>query len=62
MRPAADVRLIAWCRACGHQVEASSAEGHGADTPPVLNFARAVGQLSVGGRNIDIVVSATSRS
>ena len=53
---AAKVRLIVWCRDCGHQVEpdpAEQAQRYGADMP-VLDWV--VTQFEFGGRSRDTVV------
>jgi hypothetical protein len=56
---AARVRLIVWCKACGHQVEpdpAAEAVRYGAGTPVPDWHARLVcGQC--GSRRVDMVVS-----
>jgi hypothetical protein len=59
----AKVRLIVWCKACGHQVEPDPTEmvaRYGADTP-VLDWHDRLVCSRCGGRNIDMVVSGTER-
>jgi hypothetical protein len=60
---AAQVRLIAWCKACQHQVEADPAEmaqRYGADTP-VLDWRDMLVCSKCGGREADMVASGTKR-
>jgi hypothetical protein len=59
----AKVRLIVWCKACGHQVEPDPAEmaaRYGADMA-VPNWRDRLVCSRCGGRNIDMVVSGTER-
>ena len=59
----AKLRLIVWCRACQHQVEPDPDEmaaRYGADTP-VLDWRERLVCSNCGGRDIDFVVSGTSR-
>jgi len=59
----AKVRLIVWCKACGHQVEPDPAEmaaSYGANTS-VLDWRDRLVCTRCGGRNIDMVVSGTER-
>jgi hypothetical protein len=60
---AARVRLIVWCKACGHQVEpypAEQAERYGAETDGPGVRERLVCS-ACGSRDIDMVVSGTER-
>jgi Zn finger protein HypA/HybF involved in hydrogenase expression len=60
---AAGVRLIVWCRDCGHQVEpdpAEQAERYGAETT-VIEWAERLSCSKCGSRQIDMVVSGTER-
>jgi DNA-directed RNA polymerase subunit RPC12/RpoP len=60
---AAGVRLIVWCRECGHQVEpdpAETAARYGAETP-VLDWRERLVCSRCGSRQIDMVVSGTAR-
>jgi hypothetical protein len=60
---AARVRLIAWCKACGHRVEpdpAEMAERYGAETP-VLDWRDRLVGSGCGSRNVDMVVTGTER-
>jgi len=60
---AARVRLIVWCKACGHRVEpdpAEIAQRHGADTV-VLDWRDRLVCSHCGSRNIDMVVTGTER-
>jgi hypothetical protein len=60
---AAKVRLIVWCKACGHQVEPDPAEmaaRYGAETP-VLDWRERLVCSKCGSRDIDMVVSGTKR-
>jgi hypothetical protein len=57
------VRLIVWCKACGHQVEPDPAEmvaRYGAETP-VLNWRDRLVCSSCGSREVDMVVTGTER-
>jgi hypothetical protein len=59
----ASVRLIVWCRDCGHQVEPDPAElagRHGADTAVLESRERLVCSRC-GNRKVDMVVSGTQR-
>jgi hypothetical protein len=59
-RPAAaQVRLIVWCRECGHQVEPDPVEmaaRYGAETP-VLDWRERRVCSRCGSRQVDMVVS-----
>jgi hypothetical protein len=60
---AAQVRLIVWCKSCGHQVEpdlAEMAQQYGADAS-VLEWRERLVCSRCGGRQADLVVSGTSR-
>ena len=60
---AAQVRLIVWCKECGHQVEPDPVEmaaRYGAATP-VLDWRDRLVCSQCGGRHIDMVVSGTER-
>jgi hypothetical protein len=59
----AKVRLIVWCKTCGHQVEPDAAEmvaRYGADTP-VLDWRDRLVCSGCGGRQVDMVVTGTER-
>ena len=60
---AARVRLIVWCKACGHRAEphpAEIAQRYGAETV-VLDWRDRLVCSHCGSRNIDMVVSGTKR-
>jgi hypothetical protein len=60
---AARVRLIVWCRDCGHQVEpdpAEQAERYGAETA-VPDWRDRLVCSKCGSREIDMVVTGTKR-
>jgi hypothetical protein len=60
---AAQVRLIVWCKGCGHQVEPDSAEmatRYGAETP-VLDWREKLVCSKCGGRQVDMVVTGIKR-
>jgi hypothetical protein len=60
---AAGVRLIVWCRECGHQVEpdpAEQAKRHGAEMP-VPEWRERLLCSKCGGRQIDMVVTGQRR-
>jgi hypothetical protein len=60
---AAKVRLIVWCKACGHQVEPDPAEHarrYGAATS-VPDWRKRLVCSSCGSRDIDVVVTGTVR-
>jgi hypothetical protein len=60
---AARVRLIVWCKACGHQVEpdpAEMAERYGADVP-VRDWCDRLACSKCGSRQADMVVTGTER-
>jgi hypothetical protein len=60
---AAGVRLIVWCKACGHQVEpdpGEHAERYGAEMP-VLDWCDRLVCSQRGGREIDMVVTTGER-
>jgi hypothetical protein len=57
------VRLIVWCKACGHQVEPDPAEmneRYDADTP-VLEWCERLVCSRCGSRNVDMVVTGSER-
>jgi hypothetical protein len=59
----AKVRLIVWCKACGHQVEpdpAEMAQQYGAVTS-VLDWRNRLVCSSYGNRAVDMVVTGTER-
>jgi hypothetical protein len=60
---AARVRLIVWCKACGHQVEpdpAEQAQRYGVDTA-VPEWRERLVYSACGSRDVDMVVSETER-
>jgi len=60
---AARVRLIMWCKACGHRVEpdaAEMAERYGAETT-VPEWRERLVCSGCGSRNVDMVVTGTER-
>jgi hypothetical protein len=60
---AAHVRLIVWCKACGHQVEPDPAEmatRYGAETS-VLDWRERLVFSCCGSRQVDMVVTGTTR-
>jgi len=60
---AARVRLIVWCKTCGHQVEPDSAEiadRYGAETS-VLDWRERLVCSECGSRQADMVVTGTER-
>jgi hypothetical protein len=60
---AAQVRLIVWCKGCGHQVEPDPVEmaaRYGAETP-VLDWRAKLVCAKRGGRQADMVVTGTKR-
>jgi rRNA maturation endonuclease Nob1 len=60
---AAKVRLIVWCKACGHQVErdpAKMAARYGGETP-VPDWREKLVCSKCGGRQVDMVVTGTKR-
>jgi hypothetical protein len=60
---AAHVRLIVWCKACGHQVEpdaAEMAERYGAETA-VLDWRDRLVCSRCSSGEVDMVVSGTER-
>jgi DNA-directed RNA polymerase subunit RPC12/RpoP len=60
---AAGVRLIVWCRDCGHQVEpepAEQAERYGADTT-VIDWHARLSCSKCGSRVVDMVVTGERR-
>jgi hypothetical protein len=60
---AAHVRLIVWCRECGHQVEPDAAEQarlYGAEMA-VPEWHERLVCSACGGRQIDMVVTGTRR-
>ena len=59
----AHVRLIVWCKVCGHQVEpdpAELAERHGADVT-VRGWCKRLACSKCGNREADMVVTGTER-
>ena len=59
----AKVRLIVWCKACGHQVEpdaAAMAERYGAETA-VIDWRDRLVCSSCGSRQVDMVATGTER-
>jgi DNA-directed RNA polymerase subunit RPC12/RpoP len=59
---AARIRLIVWCKTCGHQVEPGAAEmaaRYGAN--PVLDWRDRLVCSRCGNRVIDMVVTGTER-
>jgi hypothetical protein len=59
----ARVRLIVWCRECGHQVEPDPAEQagrYGAETP-VLDWRDRLVCSQCVSRQVDMLVSGTER-
>jgi rubredoxin len=60
---AARVRLIVWCRACGHRVEPDAGElarRHGPETT-VPDWRERLVCSRCGSRNVDMVVTGTER-
>jgi hypothetical protein len=60
---AAHVRLIVWCKDCGHQVEPDPVEmvaRYGADTS-VLDWRNRLVCSACDGRQVDMVVTGTER-
>jgi hypothetical protein len=60
---AARVRVIVWCKACGHQVEpdpAKQAERYGAEMT-VIEWHQRLSCSKCGSRQIDMVVTGTDR-
>jgi hypothetical protein len=60
---AAQVRLIVWCKACGHRTEpdpAEMAERYGAGTA-VPDWRERLVCSKCGSRNVDMVVTGTER-
>ena len=60
---AARVRLIVWCRDCGHQVEpdpTEQAQRYGVETA-VLDWRERLVCSKCGGREIDMVATGTRR-
>jgi hypothetical protein len=57
---ASRVRLIVWCKACGHQVEPDPTEmaRYGAETS-VLDCRERLVRSGCGGRQVDLVVAGT---
>ena len=59
----AKVRLIVWCKTCGHQVEPDPAEmaaRYGSNTS-VLDWRKRLVCSGCGGRQVDVVVTGTER-
>jgi Zn finger protein HypA/HybF involved in hydrogenase expression len=60
---AARVRLIVWCKACGHRVEPDAAElarRHGTETT-VPEWHERLVCYQCGSRDVDMVVTGTER-
>ena len=60
---AAGVRLIVWCKACGHQVEpdpAQAVQRYGADTV-LLDWRDRLVCSKCGSHEVDMVVTGTAR-
>jgi hypothetical protein len=60
---AAQVRLIVWCKGCGHQVEPDPVEmaaRYGAETS-VLDWREKLVGSKCGGRQVDMVVTGERR-
>jgi hypothetical protein len=60
---AAHVRLVVWCKDCGHQVEpdpVEQAQRYGADTP-VLDWRERLICSKCRSREIDMVATGTRR-
>ena len=60
---AAHVRLIVWCKACGHQIEpepAEMAQRYGPETT-VIEWSRRLVCAICGSRDTDMVVTGTER-
>jgi hypothetical protein len=60
----AGLRLIVWCRGCGHQVEPDPiqlAERYGTERR-VLDWRERLVCAKCGGRDVDFVVSGTKRA
>src|ERR1700680_3249849 len=60
---AAKVRLIVWCKSCGHQAEPDVATqvAHHGSTMPVSDWARFVRFSICSERDVDFVVSGAAR-
>jgi hypothetical protein len=59
----AELRLIVWCRGCGHRIEpdpAQLAKQYGTNAP-VLDWRGRLVCSECGGREVDFVVSGTRR-
>jgi hypothetical protein len=61
---AAKVRLIVWCKSCGHQAEPDVATqvAHHGSTMPVPDWARFLRCSICGEREVDFVVSGAART
>lgn len=60
---AAQVRLIVWCKDCGHRAELDVADQvarYGADTA-VIDWAQRLRCSACGGHDVDFVVSGAAR-
>jgi len=60
---AAKVRLIVWCKACGHRAEPTVADqvaSYGGNTA-VIDWARRLRCSACEGREVDFVVSGATR-
>ena len=59
----AGVRLIVWCRECGHQVEPDPAElaGRYGEEMALLDWKARLVCSSCGGRDVDMVVTGQKR-
>ena len=59
----AKVRLIVWCKACGHRAEPAVADQvvrHGGDTA-VIRLGAAAALFGFDGREVDFVISGATR-
>jgi len=59
----AQVRLIVWCRECGHQVEPDPSEMAQRYSPEmtVIDWSKRLVCSACGSRNTDMVVTGTER-
>jgi hypothetical protein len=61
---AARVRLVVWCKACGHRAEPDPpeiAQRYGGAETVVLDWRDRLVCSRCGGRNVDMVVTGTER-
>jgi hypothetical protein len=60
---AAKVRLIVWCKTCGHRAEPDVADqvAHHGEAMTVINWARRLRCSGCCGQDVDFVVSGTMR-